>query len=208
MIRVPRTDEPMDFDQTARKPGLAWLASNPNPKSKPPDYWSPFRDLLAKGFGNRCGYLAMFDPDGTVDHFISFKTNPSLSYEWSNYRYSAGTVNSAKKPRWDGHLLDPFEVENDWFEIQLPSCLLSITNHVPLSHLAKAKFTLEKLKLADGQRARRQRLAWYDRYLNGKVSIDGLQDFAPQVARAVEKWISAGRPLPSLPAHLRQQYHL
>ena len=208
MIRVAPPDEPKDFDRRARKPGQAWLATHRDPEERPKDLWSMFRNPLAAGFSERCGYLAMFDPDGTVDHFVSCKTNRALAYEWSNYRYAAGTVNSAKKPQWDGQLLDPFEVQNDWFEVQLPSCLLMVTNRVPASHLAKAKFTLEKLKLSDGQRARRQRLAWYDRHQKGKVSLDGLSDFAPQVAHAVGRLRSTGQPLPALPPNLRQQFHL
>ncbi len=208
MIRVVRPAKPKDFKRRVQIPGRAWLATHQDPEERPKDLWSAFRDPLAAGFGERCGYLAMYDSDGTVDHFVSCKTNRTLAYEWSNYRYAAGTVNSAKKPQWDGHLLDPFKVGDDWFEVQLPSCMLMVTERLPASHLEKARFTLDKLKLSDGQRARRQRLAWYDCHLKGKVSLNGLRDFAPQVARAVEKLQSEGQPLPPLPANLRKELYL
>ncbi|NCR63451.1 MAG: hypothetical protein GPJ26_15360 [Microcystis aeruginosa LG11-05] len=114
--------EPTEFDQKCRQKGNTWLAENPAAK-RPRDYWSLFRADLAKGFNNLCGYSVMYDPTATVDHFLSFHNYRHLSYEWSNYRYVANWINSSKQ-NLDDRLLDPFEVEDNWFEILLPSLQL------------------------------------------------------------------------------------
>ena len=86
MIHFDPVPEPPDFDQNARQPGNDWLAEHPN-VDRPRDYWSQFRIQLADGFRNLCGYSAMFEPEGTVDHYRSWKNNKSLAYEWRNYRF-------------------------------------------------------------------------------------------------------------------------
>ena len=105
MIPVKPVDEPLEFDGKARTPGIAWLQKNPNAK-RPIDYWSQFKPALADGFNNLCGYSAMFEPVGTVDHFLSCKNHPERSYEWSNYRFAQGWINSSKR-KIDDAILDP-----------------------------------------------------------------------------------------------------
>ena len=98
--------EPLGFDERVRKPGNAWLAENPGAE-RPRDLWSPFRAVLAEGFANRCGYTALHEPVGTVDHFASTRERPALAYEWSNYRFASQWINSSKKA---GGMLDPHVV--------------------------------------------------------------------------------------------------
>ena len=95
MVPVDRAllREPHDFDQRCRQPGNDWLAANQDCK-RPRDFCSPFRLLLAAGFRDLCAYSAMWLSDGTVDHFDA---DHALAYEWSNYRYAAGWINSSKK---------------------------------------------------------------------------------------------------------------
>lgn len=45
----------------------------------------------------RCGYSAMFEPVGTVDHFVSVDEDMQLAYDWGNYRYASGWINSSKQ---------------------------------------------------------------------------------------------------------------
>jgi hypothetical protein len=127
VIPVPRVPEPPDFDARARRPGNAWLAENPRAE-RPRDYWSPFRAALADGFANRCGYTAMLDIAGTVDHHKSYRDDPTLAYEWSNYRYASHWINSSKRTL---EVLDPHEVGDGWFEILLSSLQLVLTGKVP-----------------------------------------------------------------------------
>ena len=126
----------------------------------------------------------MYEPVGTVDHFISCKTNPFLAYEWSNYRFASGWINSSKK---DAEVLDPFQVGDDWFEILLPSLQLVLTGKVPARHRARVEYTLKRLHLQDDERVLRQRRAWYCMYQAGELTLSGLHKKAPLIARAIEK---------------------
>ena len=109
MIRFEPVDEPADFQEKARAPGAAWLAANPDAK-RPKDYWTPFKGALARGFRDLCAYSAMYEPVGTVDHFMSCHEDRSKAYEWENYRYCAAWINSSKGNTPAAKLLDPFEI--------------------------------------------------------------------------------------------------
>jgi hypothetical protein len=209
MIRVASPiAEPATFDAECRQQGRAWLATHPNPARRPHDYWSPFREDLREGFGRRCGYLAMFLPDGTVDHFISWDTckvtnRARLAYEWSNFRFVAPALNS-KKGVLDDRILDPFEVQDDWFEVEIPSLVLRMTDAIPPALRDKAKLTLDKLGLEQGRNAVLLRWEWYEKYRRGGEPMQELELDAPLVARAIQRWEQANNgPLPDIPRPVR-----
>jgi len=185
MITVSSPPEPPNFDAQARQPGNRWLANHPEAK-RPRDYWSSFKGDLANGFNYLCGYSAMYEPIGTVDHYLSFENYPHLAYEWSNYRYAAQWINSSKRTV-DEQILDPFQVGDDWFEILLPSLQLVVTDKVPPSERKRAEFTLQRLHLQDDERVIRQRQQWYQLYLDGDLTLTGLEKKAPLIARAIRK---------------------
>lgn len=187
MIPVKPVAEPPEFDERARQPGKTWLTEHPNAE-RPRDYWSLFRAALAEGFDNRRGYTAMIAPNGTVDHFRSWKTHPELAYEWANYRYADGWINSVKKAR---EVLDPHDVGEGWFEILLPSLQLVATDKVPPEYREIVTKTLEILPLMHDERIVRQRRVWYEMYERGQLSLDGLRRVAPLIAAAVDKKIAA-----------------
>jgi len=186
MLKFNPPPEPADFDTKTRQPGNDWLTKNLNDKKRPKDYWSNFKSNLADGFGNLCGYSAMYEPVGTVDHYLSCENHQNLAYEWSNYRFSSGWINSSKGTL-DDRVLDPFLVEDDWFDILLPSLQLIVTDAVPPAERQKAEFTLQRLHLQDDERVIRQREAWYQLYLDGDISLIGLEKRAPLIARAIRK---------------------
>lgn len=183
MIPVLPVPEPHDFDEKARQPGNQWLIDHPD-ANRPRDYWSPFRNLLAEGFHFRCGYSAMWISEGSVDHFLSWQNHPQLAYEWSNYRYISNSINSSKQ-KVDDQVLDPYELQEGWFEILLPSLQLVLTDAVPQQVRAKAEFTLQRLRLRDHENIIRQRLAWYSLYLEGELTLEGLERMAPLIAYAI-----------------------
>lgn len=186
MMRFNPPPEPSDFDEKARQLGNNWLSKNPDPKKRPKDYWSPFKSYLADGFGNLCGYSAMYEPVGTVDHYLSCENHRHLAYEWSNYRFASAWINSSKGTV-DDQVLDPFQVGDDWFEILLPSLQLVLTDAVPPHERQKAEFTLQRLHLRDDERVIRQRQAWYQLYLEGNITLQGLEKKASLIARAIRK---------------------
>lgn len=179
--------EPEGFEQNCRKAGKAWLALHADSK-RPHDYWTEFKPQLAAAFGDLCAYTTVFEPMGTIDHFISWDSSraesPHLAYEWSNFRYASAWINSSKR---DAQVLDPFEVQDTWFEISLPDLQLHLTDHVPPEFRDLANFTFKRLPIAHDERIIRVRQQWYQEYLTGQISLAYLEKKAPLIARAVRK---------------------
>ncbi len=128
----------------------------------------------------------MYEPVGTVDHYLSWKARPERAYDWDNYRFASGWINSSKQTA-DDTVLDPFLVGDDWFEIILPSLQLVLTDAVPEEHRARAAHTLERLHLRDDERVIRQRREWYRMYQDSELTLEGLRKKAPLIARAVAR---------------------
>lgn len=185
MIRFEPIHKPSTFAAKAEVPGHKWLAEHPDAE-RPKDYWTPFKPALADGFDSLCAYSAMYEPVGTVDHFISCHEDISKAYEWENYRYCSGWLNSSKQNINAAEIFDPFEVEDGWFEIILPSLQLVVSNAIPEKYLKRAEFVLKRLHLSNDERILRQRQAWYEMYLAKDLSIKGLHKKAPLIARAVD----------------------
>lgn len=185
MMHFDRPDEPPGFDANVRRKGADWLSSHPDAK-RPRDYWSPYRPKLAEGFKQLCAYTSMYEPVGTVDHFISCDEDRAQAYEWSNYRFAAQWVNSSKRKASSLSVLDPFEVQDGWFEIQLPSLQLVLTDVVPNDCRERAEVTLKLLHLRDDERVLSQRRHWYAEYQRNQ-DLEVLRVHAPLIARAVEK---------------------
>lgn len=195
-------NEPPQFDEKCRQQGQAWLAGRVPLPDRPKDFWSPFRRDLRHGFNQRCGYYAMYIHDGQMDHSVSWKTckdnTPELAYEWSNFRFVDGALNSRKRTL-DDQLLDPFEVRAGWFVVELPTLFLRAVG-VPDERREAARLTLERLELDQGPRALELRWEWYDAYLRRQLSMELLREMAPLVAEAIEQWQANDRgPLPEIP---------
>lgn len=187
--------EPVEFDAQCRQKGNDWLRKNP--EGRPKDFWSPFRLQLADGFHGRCGYGGIWISSGTTDHFVSCSQNRALAYEWSNYRYLEGWMNSAKGKIDSTKLLDPFEVTDGWFCLDLPSLQMSLTDKIPPEHRERAEYTLRRLPLRDDERVIRQRRAWLEMYEKG-ASLELIEEKAPLLACAIRahNWPQQQKPLP------------
>jgi hypothetical protein len=201
MIAVPNPiPEPADFDATCRQQGNAWLLAKRHAGESPktsqyPNYWSNYEDHLARAFQQRCGWWAMWIAEGQVEHFLSKKNRPDLTYEWSNYRFIAGSVNGSKGNH-DNKVLDPFEIQDGWFEVILPSMQLVTTSQLPAALSVRAEFTLKQLRLRDGTKVMRNRKRWYQQFKDGALTMDGLKSNAPLLAAAVTKLQAAGHNRP------------
>ena len=185
MIRFEPAPKPEGFAERVEARGRTWLAANA--AGRPKDYWSEFKPQLAEAFRNLCAYSAMYEPVGTVDHFVSCDEDRARSYDWANYRYAAGWLNASKQALRSHELVDPFTVEQGWFELILPSLQMVITEHVPVAWRARAERTLERLHLGHDERVVRQRREWYRMYQAGELTLEGLSKKAPLIAAAVRK---------------------
>ena len=204
-VAPPSADnEPQFFDLNCRQPGATWLAAHPDKDPhEQSEWWSQFQPNLARHFGFRCGWLATcIESDGVVDHWLSCgprhgaaSPHRALAFEWTNYRYSSGVINS-RKGILDNQILDPCEVKDGWFEVLLPSFELVATDAIPNELRNKAVLTLERLQLRR-HRAKFTRWRWYQRYWNaGNPDIQKLRSDAPLVAAAIEKARLEARVLP------------
>lgn len=184
MIASKPGREPKKFEERCRQRGKAWLRTHPNAK-RPRDYWSEFRSELADAAKDLCAYCAMYEPVGTVDHFEAVSNDLSLAYEWSNYRFVTANLNSKKGKH--GPFLDPFEVEDGWFEIILPSLQLRVTDKIPAKLRPLAERTIQKLGLRDHETIIRQRRAWMSEYERGAANLSLLDRKAPLLAAAIRR---------------------
>ncbi len=200
MIHFDPVPEPPAFRAQARRPGLAWLRGHRTAR-RPKDFWSPFKTALADGFRQLCAYSAMYEPVGTVDHYLSCvncrNARARLAYDWRNYRFASQWINSSKQDA-DSSVMDPFKVQDGWFEILLPSLQLIVGPRISPRQKAKAEYTLTRLHLRDDERVIRQRLEWYRMFKENELLMPGLRRMAPLIAEAIEKWRrnNPGIPLP------------
>jgi hypothetical protein len=195
MIRVAPTPEPAEFDENCRRRGWAWLDEHAEVERRPRDYWSKFEPELRAAFGGRCAYCAMRVMKAQVDHFIPVaelrrRGQLPLAYEWSNFRYGEGILNQRKH---DALIFDPFDVEDDWFEMHLPSLQLTLTDRVPEVHRELLDSTLDRLGLVSSEVVVRYRHEWFRMYRESKLSLEGLLEVAPLIGRAVQRDLDAGR---------------
>lgn len=187
MRRFAPVSPPPDWETTVLEPGFEWLEKNRNAR-RPRDLWSDYReDLASRGFNDLCGYTVMYTPNGTVDHFVSWSEirgtpRAQMAYEWSNLRYAAGWFNSARKSMV---VPDPHRVEDDWFELLLPSLQLVATDRVPATEKTAVNNALRWLM--KDQRVIRQRRKWFELYRSRKLSLEGLDEVAPLISRALRK---------------------
>ena len=208
MIPVAKIRQPRGFKADVETRGRTWLNGHQAAVSADyPDYWrtrgnGKYVRALKAGFHFRCAYTAHLTDHGTVDHFYSKENYRKRTYKWSNYRYAASWMNSAKKPHHDGLLLDPYEVGPGWFEVDLPSMQLLLNPaNVPAAMLAKAQYTLNTLPIRDDERVVDYRESCYAEYkasADKPTAMQWLRREAPLIAEAIERWQAAnpGQPLP------------
>ena len=192
MIRCICSKKPPGFVRAVERPGKRWLATHK--QERPRDLWSKFKPQLAEAFRNLCAYSAMYEPVGTIDHFVSISEDRRRAYDWTNYRYCSGWLNSSKQHLPSKDVLDPFLVRDGWFEILLPSLQLVVADALPRAYRARANRMLVRLHLRDGEAVMRQRRMWLRMYEEGKLPLEGLAKMAPLIAKAVQKRAKARRP--------------
>lgn len=199
MPAFPDRNKPASFDADVATPGNQWLAANPSHEGRPPAHWNkkPIKKKLRQNFRNLCGYTLMHDMRGTVDHYISWDTDRTRAYDWDNYRFCAGAVNSSKQNA-DDTVFDPWEIEFEWFEIQLPSMIMRVSAAAPHHIKNKLQFTLGRLPISDADEIIEYRAEYYQGYKDGEMTLDWIERKAPVLAASIRKWESQnpGRELP------------
>lgn len=185
MIRFEVGPKPVGFEAKVEQPGAKWLAKNL--KGRPRDLWGAFKPQLADAFRSLCAYGSMYEPVGTVDHFVGIDEDRSKAYQWANYRFASAWLNSSKQDLRSSQLVDPFEVQEGWFEVQLPSLQMVLADGILPELRARAQLMLERMHLGHDERIVRQRREWLRMYEEGELTLEGLAKKAPLIAAAVER---------------------
>lgn len=193
-MKLTRTDEPTnpDFDALVRKPGEAFLLTNPSPKYnewKHHDFWRRIAPTLRHNYNGICAYSCYFihevTGDDTIEHFRPKTPNPTLAYEWTNYRYVCGKLNTWK--RTDENVIDPFEIEDGWFFIEFPSLLVKPFPGLDPGLTSRIKNTVLQLKLNDYDPCIRCRQRIIEDFCSGDVNFNFLKRQAPFVGLEIER---------------------
>lgn len=210
MIRVEAAPEPESFDEKVRQPGLSALAElvgeppltpRPGPRRSKiadrredipagalPPFWRESLGDLWHAYEGICAYVSIYiervTGNGTVDHWIPKSQAWEQIYEWSNYRLACPLMNSRKGAV---HVaLDPFQIENDWFVLNLVT--FEVLPGLALSKELTKKIwsTIDHLNLNDRQ-CKNVREDYFVAYQAGDISWSYLCRRAPFVAREVER---------------------
>lgn len=177
------------FDSEVRQPGAAFLVTCPSPNSsqfKKKNFWSRAAGNLHAAYSGICAYTAMYLPEqGSVDHYLPKALHPHLAYEWSNFRLASGRVNSSKGNSTS--ILDPFEIENDWFVMDIPDCLIRANPNLEKQLRVKVSGTINSLRLNQDDNYVQERCNILIDYANGDISLDFLQRRYPFLAKEVNR---------------------
>ena len=189
MIFVQRRPEPRDFDQRVRQPGRRFLRRFPRPTSgefSRHDYWRSVVEDLHDAYGEICAYtchwIARDTGWRTVEHFVPKSVDPTLAYEWRNFRLVCGRMNGRKGAHQD--VLDPFEIEDGAFAIQFPSLQVRPALGIASELRDEVERTIDRLRLND-ELCILSRLAYVEPYCRGEIGLDYLRRRAPFIHREV-----------------------
>lgn len=189
MIRVAVAPEYPDFDTQVRKPGAAFLVTCPAPTSeqfKKKAFWSRAAKELHAAYRGICAYTAMYLPEqGSVDHFLPKTAHPNLAYEWDNFRLASGRVNSSK-----GHnteILDPFSIDDDWFHLDIPACLMRPNPALEKPIRAQVSGTINTLRLNQDDNYVQERCNILIEYAQGDITLGFLERRYPFLAKEVAR---------------------
>lgn len=189
VIHVEPQPEPPSFDQDVRQKGIAHLQRKAIALHEPlptgtelAAYWRDCLDDLYSAYQGTCAYLGVFFErtvgGATVDHFVAKSKRPVLAYEWSNFRLACHTMNSRKHDYED--VLDPFEVEDGWFQLELVTGRIYAAPELPEDVRSRVTATIERLGLDDaGNRETRAR--HFRRYREAPYPAEYLKEYSPFV---------------------------
>lgn len=210
MIRVELAQEPVEFDTKVRQPGLraiAEMVGEPNlpkrrgrkreviadsrhaiPADKFPAYWTEALPELLEAYGRVCAYMSFYIERVTgaasVDHMLPKSVSWNEVYEWRNYRLACSLMNSRKNDYWD--VLDPFEIEDDWFRIELVGYQVIPANDLPEEIEQRVQATIDRLKLNDYE-CLKLREEYAEAFQKNDISLNRLRQRAPFLAREIER---------------------
>ncbi len=189
MIPVSLKSEYPEFDAQVRQPGKTFLEATPSPTSaqfKRKNYWTRSLAELHAAYSGICAYTSMYLPDrGSVDHYWPKTAYPELAYEWSNFRLANGRINSTKGNSLD--VLDPFDIGDDWFCLDIPSCLIRANAELGRAVTLRINRTINSLRLNSDDTHVQERCNILIALAKGDVMYQFLEQRYPFLAREIDR---------------------
>ena len=128
----------------------------------------------------------MYLPEqGSVDHYLPKTTHPHLAYEWNNFRLASGRVNTCKGNQTG--IIDPFLVENDWFFMEIPACLLRPNPTLPRELRTRISNTINSLRLNADDNYVQERCNILIEFAKNEISLGFLNRRYPFLAKEVTR---------------------
>ena len=198
MIRVIPAPEPETFDEAVRQPGLRALDRLADrhyagskaviPAGDFPPYWRRSLNDLLESYHRICSYLCLYIPRGTgarsVDHMVARSLAWEHAYEWRNYRLACSLMNARKGDAVS--VLDPFEVEDGWFALELVAFQVLPAHGLADQIAATVEDTITRLRLNDDECCG-AREEYAEQYWREAITIDHLKRHAPFVASELRR---------------------
>jgi hypothetical protein len=210
MIRVALAPEPPHFTRRVRRPGLSAIAElvgeAPDPPRRGPrrkkvaerreeipaqaypPFWREVLPDLLTSYRHICGYTSLYIERVTgaasVDHRIPKARAWDKVYEWDNYRLACALMNSRKGEA--ENVLDPFEVGDDWFSLELVSYRILPGLGAVGEIRVRVEETLCLLGLND-EICRKARQEYGDCYMKGEIPLSYLERRAPFIYRELRR---------------------
>ena len=198
MMRVQPAPEPDAFDELVRQPGrraLDRLAAEKYSGSKEavparefPPHWRRSLDDLLAAYQRICSYLCLYIPRGTgarsVDHMVPKSMAWDRAYEWDNYRLACSLMNSRKGDA--AHVLDPFDVEDGWFVLELVAFQVLPAHGLADPTAAAVEDTIDRLRLND-EECCGAREEYAEDYWSERIPFDYMMRHAPFVANNLRR---------------------
>lgn len=189
MIGVALRPEYPAFDGEVRRPGAAFLATCPNPTSdqfKKKNFWSKAAKELHAAYSGVCAYTSIYLPQqGSVDHFLPKSSYPSFAYEWSNFRLANGKVNNTKGNQVG--IIDPFAVKDDWFFLEIPTCLIKENPALGKDLRRDIKMTINSLALNSDDSYVQERCNILIEFARAEITLGFLERRYPFLAKEVKR---------------------
>lgn len=156
------------------------------PASKIEPYWTKAIADLMQAYDEVCAYSCFrihpVTGAASVDHMAPKSRAWDRVYEWDNYRLAAARLNARKNAF--GDVLDPFEVQNGWFELELVGFQVLPAHGLTAAIRQEIQNTIDRLKLDDLRSAREEDAV---SYWEEQVSFARLMKESPFVAMELRR---------------------
>lgn len=209
MIPVTPAPEPESFKVKVGKPGKIAVAElvgerpkRPSgkrllkkadrrddiPASAFPPYWRECLPEMLRAYDSICAFSCFrihpITGAPSVDHMAPKSRKWDKVYTWENYRLACTRMNARKLNFED--LLDPFEVRDGWFHLELVGFSLFPNPALETSIQEKIDLSIARLRLNDAD-FREKRAHDAEDYWNRAITFAILARESPLVARELQR---------------------